>query len=73
MVDLWALAVANGLFVGRRRHARVQLDIEFEYGGVEALCGAEGGNDDRGVERFIGQEKLQRDFLLGLRIYADRQ
>ncbi len=66
VVNLGLFAIAEGLLVLWGRRVRIGLDLDIENRRDEALCGAEGGNNDRSLEGLGREEELDRDLLLGL-------
>lgn len=66
VVDFGLLAVADGLLVRGPWRVGVELGLEVEEVRVQALGGAEGGDDDRGLEGLGCEEELDGDLLLGL-------
>jgi hypothetical protein len=65
VVDLGPLSVTQRLLIIRRWRIGVGLDLEVEERANKTLSGAEGGDDDGGLEELRGEE-LDREVLLRL-------
>jgi hypothetical protein len=66
VVDLGELAIAQGLVGGWLRRSRIASDEDVEGKGVGWCRRAEGANNQRSLERFVGGEKLVGEVLVCL-------
>lgn len=65
-MDFFELAIAERLVCCRLCYCRVALDVDIETEGVRGCGGAERANDQGGLERLLGCEKLVWQVLVCL-------
>jgi hypothetical protein len=66
MVDLFQLAIPQRLLIFRLREIGIVLYLEVKDMAAVRSGGAEGGDDECGLEVLLGGEELDGEVFLGL-------
>lgn len=68
MANLSPGAVSHRSVVLGRGSVGVKADLDIEDGGDQRVGGAEGAQDQVGLERGVGKEQLDREILVRLEV-----